>query len=159
MENKKIIGNTSLIDQKDIKNTLVAIGKNWYWFIIFIALGLSTSIAYLYKATKYYGATTEVLIKQPKDAFKDALSEALPNPPKKEDVANEMLIIKSTQLIDKTINDLHLDISYYIKGRIKTGEVYKRTPFTVDGKVSDKELFNVPFHLQILNNQRFKIDV
>ncbi len=159
MDSKKTTGNTTLIDQKDIKNSLITIGKNWYWFVIFIGLGLGVSIVYLYKATKYYGATTEILVKQPKDAFKDALSDALPSPPKKEDVANEMLILKSTQLVDKTVTDLNLDISYYIKGRLKTGEVYKRTPFKVDGKVSDRTLYDVPFSLQILNNSRFKIEI
>ncbi len=159
MDNKKIIGNNNLIDQKDIKTTLVTLGKNWYWFVLFLSLGLGISIAYLYEATKYYGASTKILVKQPKDAFKDALSEALPSPPKKEDIANEMLILKSTRLVDKTVDDLNLDISYYIKGRLKTGEIYKRAPFKVEGKVSDRALYNTPFNLQIINNQRYKIEV
>ena len=159
MENKRIIGNASLIDQKDIKNTIVALGKNWYWFVIFLVLATAGAIGYLYKATKYYGATTEVLVKPPKDPFKDALSEALPNPPKKEDLANEVMILKSTQLIDETVTKLNLDISYYVKGRIKTGEIYRAAPFTVDGKVSDKSLYDVPFNLHVLNNQRYQVEV
>jgi len=126
---KKLIGGNNLIDQKDIKKSLITIGKNWYWFVLFLALGIGGSIAYLYKATKFYGATAEILVKPPKDPFKDALSEALPTPAKKEDVANEIKILKSTKLIDETVTKLRLDISYYIQGRIKTGEVYRGTPF------------------------------
>lgn len=159
MDNKKTAGNSSLIDQKDVKNTLITLGKNWYWFVVFIALGLAASIAYLYKATKYYGATTEILVKQPKDPFKDALSDALPLPTKKEDLANEMQVLTSSQLIGETINQLNLDISYYIKGRLITGEVYKGTPFNVEGKISDKSLYNQPFSLRILNNSSFKVEI
>ena len=103
MENKKTAGNTSLIDQKEIKNTLVNIGKNWYWFLIFLILGAGGSMIYLYESTKIYGAATELLVKTPKDPFKDALSDAMPIPTKKEELENEKLIITSSQLIGETL--------------------------------------------------------
>ncbi len=156
---QKIITNSNLIDHKDIRNTLASIGKNWYWFLLFIVLGTVGSIAYLYKATNYYGASCEILVKPPKDPFKDALSDALPTPAKKEDIANEIKILKSTKMIEETIDKLNLDISYYIQGRLKTGEVYKRVPFSVEGKVSDYSLFNTPFNISIINKDKYKIDV
>ncbi len=153
------MGANNLIDSKDIKKGLSTITKNWYWFAIFIGLGVIIGGAYLYNATKFYGATTELLIKPQKDPFKDALSESLPTAPRKEDIANEVKIIKSTKLIDETINKLNLDIGYYIEGRIKTGEVYKGTPFTVVGKLTDKNLYNVPFEIKILNQQSFIVEI
>ncbi|MEN9370860.1 MAG: protein involved in gliding motility EpsB, partial [Bacteroidota bacterium] len=153
------MGTNNLIDSKDIKKGLSTISKNWYWFVIFIGLGVIIGGAYLYNATKYYGATTELLIKPQKDPFKDALSESLPSAPRKEDIANEVKIIKSTKLIDETINKLNLDIGYYIEGRLKTGEVYKGTPFTVVGKLTDKSLYNVPFEIKILNQQSFIVEI
>jgi tyrosine-protein kinase Etk/Wzc len=156
---EKKMGANNLIDSKDIKKGLSTITKNWYWFAIFIGLGVIIGGAYLYNATKFYGATTELLIKPQKDPFKDALSESLPSAPRKEDIANEVKIIKSTKLIDETINKLNLDIGYYIEGRIKTGEVYKGTPFTVVGKLTDKNLYNVPFEIKILNQQSFIVEI
>jgi capsular exopolysaccharide synthesis family protein len=156
---EKKMGANNLIDSKDIKKGLSTISKNWHWFVIFIGLGVIIGGAYLYNATKYYGATTELLIKPQKDPFKDALSESLPSAPRKEDIANEVKIIKSTKLIDETINKLNLDIGYYIEGRLKTGEVYKGTPFTVVGKLTDKSLYNVPFEIKILNQQSFIVEI
>jgi len=153
------MGSNNLIDSKDIKKGLSTISKNWYWFAIFIGLGVIIGGAYLYNATKFYGATAELLIKPQKDPFKDALSESLPSAPRKEDIANEVKIIKSTKLIDETINKLNLDIGYYIEGRIKTGEVYKGTPFTVVGKLTDKSLYNTPFEIKILNQESFIVEV
>jgi tyrosine-protein kinase Etk/Wzc len=156
---EKKMGSNNLIDSKDIKKGLSTISKNWYWFLIFIGLGVIIGGAYLYNATKFYGATAELLIKPQKDPFKDALSESLPSAPRKEDIANEVKIIKSTKLIDETINKLNLDIGYYIEGRIKTGEVYKGTPFTVVGKLTDKNLYNTPFEIKILNQESYVVEV
>lgn len=153
------MGANNLIDSKDIKKGLSTISKNWHWFVIFIGLGVIIGGAYLYNATKFYGATVELLIKPQKDPFKDALSESLPSAPRKEDIANEVKIIKSTKLIDETIKKLNLDIGYYIEGRIKTGEVYKGTPFTVVGKVTDKSLYNAPFEIKIINQESFIVEV
>ena len=157
---KKMVGNNNLIDTRDIKKTVQTIGKNWYWFVLFLLLGVGGSIAYLYKATKFYGATTQVLITPPKDPFKDALSESLPSPTtKSEDVNNEIMVLRSTKLMDETINKLGLDISYYIEGRLKTGEVYKGTPFEVQGKMIDTRLYEVPIKLKILNREKFKWEI
>ena len=153
------MGSNNLIDSKDIKKGLSTISKNWHWFTLFIGLGIIIGGAYLYNATKFYGATAELLIKPQKDPFKDALSESLPSAPRKEDIANEVKIIKSTKLIDETIKKLNLDIGYYIEGRIKTGEVYKGTPFSVVGKLTDKSLYNVPFEIKIINNETFVVEV
>ncbi len=153
------MGSNNLIDSKDIKKGLSTISKNWHWFLIFIGLGVIIGSAYLYNATKFYGATAELLIKPQKDPFKDALSESLPSAPRKEDIANEVKIIKSTKLIDETINKLNLDVGYYIEGRIKTGEVYKGTPFTVVGKLTDKKLYNTPFEIKILNQESYIVEV
>jgi capsular exopolysaccharide synthesis family protein len=156
---EKKMGSNNLIDSKDIKKGLSTISKNWYWFALFIGLGIIIGGAYLYNATKFYGATAELLIKPQKDPFKDALSESLPSAPRKEDIANEVKIIKSTKLIDETIKKLNLDIGYYIEGRLKTGEVYKGTPFSVVGKITDKSLYNVPFEIKIINNESFIVEV
>jgi capsular exopolysaccharide synthesis family protein len=156
---EKKMGSNNLIDSKDIKKGLSTISKNWHWFALFIGLGIIIGGAYLYNATKFYGATAELLIKPQKDPFKDALSESLPSAPRKEDIANEVKIIKSTKLIDETIKKLNLDIGYYIEGRIKTGEVYKGTPFSVVGKLTDNSLYNVPFEIKILNNESFIVEV
>src|SRR6187401_1105747 len=150
---QKLISNNNLIDHKDLRKTFATVGKNWYWFVIFLVLGIGGSVIYLYKATNYFGATCEILVKAPKDPFKDALSEALPTPPKKEDIANEIAILKSTRLIEETVDKLNLDVYYFIKGRMKTGEVYKQVPFSVDGKVSDRTLFNIPFSINIMNSE------
>ncbi len=156
---KKMIGNNNLIDQKDLKRTISTIAKNWYWFVLFIGLSLAGAVLYLYKANKFYGATTEILIKAQKDPLKAALLESMPSKPSDQELTNEILILSSTKMVDETIKKLGLDISYYIEGRIKTGEVYKGTPFEVQGKLLDNNFFEEPISLRIINQKRFSWEV
>ena len=75
------------------------------------------------------------------------------------DFTNEMLILSSRRLINETIEKLDLDVSYLIEGRIKTGEVYKGTPFYIEGKLLDPALFNCPFNVQILSTTSYRISL
>ena len=126
----------NIVDTKEIKNTLQKITKNWYWFVLFLALGIGVAFAYLYQATVYHGATAQILLKPQKNALKDALSNQLISDKiNSEEIANEMLILSSTKLIDEVVRKLNLDVKYYVKGKITTGEVYQKTPFTITGSV------------------------
>jgi len=156
---KKVNNNNNLIDQKDIRKTIQTIAKNWYWFVLFISLGIGGSVFYLFKSTTFHGAAAEILIKPPKDPFKDALSETLPRNPKSEDVNNEIKVLTSTHMIDETIKKMGLDVSYFIEGRLKTGQVYKGTPFEVQGKIIDYRLYDVPIKLNIVSKERFRWEI
>ncbi|MBK7388654.1 MAG: polysaccharide biosynthesis tyrosine autokinase [Bacteroidetes bacterium] len=153
----KPVSSSAIIDQKDIKKTISLVLKNWYWFVLFLGLGIGGSIFYLYKATKYYGATAEILIKPQKNAFKDALSASLSTGPSKDEIANEIEVLSSSRLINDVIGKLNIDISYFIEGRIKTGEIYKGKPFLVDGKVLDATFYGAPFFVNILDKQKYKL--
>jgi tyrosine-protein kinase Etk/Wzc len=155
----KPVSSSAIIDQKDIKKTISLVLKNWYWFVLFLGLGIGGSIFYLYKATKYYGATAEILIKPQKNAFKDALSASLSTGPSKDEIANEIEVLSSSRLINDVIGKLNIDISYFIEGRIKTGEIYKGKPFLVDGKVLDATFYGAPFFVNILDNQKYKLSL
>ncbi|HKR03098.1 MAG TPA: polysaccharide biosynthesis tyrosine autokinase [Bacteroidia bacterium] len=150
----------TILDQKDIKKTLVKVFKNWYWIVLFMSLSIGASMVYLKRSTKIYGANTRILVKPQKNAFKDALSESLPGAPPKEDINNEIEVLRSTRIIDETVKRLKLDVSYYIKGRLRTGEIYQNIPFTVvDAKILDETFYGIPFNIRIISKEMFNINL
>lgn len=151
--------NNVILDQNEIKKFLLKIVKNWYWFVLFMAIGTGLSIAYLYKAIPKYGVSASILVKEKENALEDAFKGSLSMNNNRENLANETKIITSTRLVEKVVDTLKLDISYHIKGRIKTGEVYKGTPFKVIGQVHDPEFYGVPFNITIQNANSFKLEV
>jgi capsular exopolysaccharide synthesis family protein len=159
MSSQKVIKNQSIIDAKDVKNALNLVIKNWFWFILFVGMGVAGAVFIYYKTTRIYGAEAKVLITPTKNAFKDALSTSLPVGPNKEEVANEIQILSSTRLVSEAIRKLNLDIAYYIKGRLKTGEVYKGTPFSVDGKILDESFYGIPFNFRIIDKDSYNLSI
>ncbi|NNM15175.1 MAG: hypothetical protein HKO56_00855, partial [Bacteroidia bacterium] len=150
----------NIVDTKEIKNTLQKIAKNWYWFALFLALGIGIAFAYLYQATVYHGATAKILLKVENNALQDALSNQLISDKiNSEEIANEMLILSSTRLIDEVVTQLNLDVKYYVKGKLTTGEVYQNTPFTVSGSVDYGFFYGVPFIVSIQNDSLFYLEV
>nr|HMT30050.1 Wzz/FepE/Etk N-terminal domain-containing protein [Bacteroidia bacterium] len=151
---------TAIIDQKDVKKTIVLVLKNWYWFILFLGLGIGGAVFYLYKATNYYGSNAKILIKPQKNAIKDALTASLASTgPSKDEIANEIEVLSSSSLINEVISKLNLDISYFIEGRLKTGEIYQGRPFLVDGKIIDWSYYGVPFYVSIISGEKYRLSI
>src|SRR5690606_6485211 len=50
----------------------------------------------------------------------------------KDNVENEMEVLKSRSLSEKTIEKLKFNISYFVEGRIKTMELYKNSPIEAE---------------------------
>ena len=48
MSSQKVLKNESIIDAKDVKSVVSLVAKNWYWFVLFIGLGIGASIFLLY---------------------------------------------------------------------------------------------------------------
>ncbi len=150
-----------ILDKQDVKQTLNKVFKYWYWILLFLIISLGASYVFLRKSTIYYGATTEILIKPQQNALKDALSQSLVgNGLASEDVFNEMEILRSSRLVNETIERMSLDVSYYIKGRLRTGELYQGIPFTVtDAKALDPSFSGMPFDIRIMNSETFSISI
>jgi len=151
----------AIIDQKDIKKTIMLVVKNWYWFVLFLAITLSGSVFYLYKSTKYFGVQAKIMVKPQKNALQDAMAVNMMqgNGPGREEIANEIEVLSSSSLIGDVIGKLNLEITYFIEGRLRTGELYSGRPFTVDGKIIDGSLYGAPFNVNILNHKNYKLTV
>lgn len=107
----------------------------WYWFLICAVAFLSMAFFYLRYSTPIYKSTTTILVKDDRKGGMAnelaAFSELGILTGAKSNVDNEIEIIKSRTLIERTIKDLHLNIKYFNRGRVKDGELYGKLPFKV----------------------------
>lgn len=150
----------AIVDQQDIKNLFLKILKNWYWILIFMILCGVGSYLYLRKATYIYGASTKILVKPQKNALADAMNKSFGMQNNDQDVANEIEILKSSKLIRETVSKMKLDVSYFIKGRLKTGEIYQGIPFSViDAKILDFDFYGIPFNVNVINSERYSLEI
>src|SRR5690554_1599940 len=133
---------------------------HWKWFVLGVILSLSIAYIYLRYATPVYQASALIMLK---DDYRGGAANELSVLSElgiggsKDNVENEMEVLKSRTLSEKTVERLKLNISYHLEGRIKTTELYKNSPieavfdtivkggiFVIEGK--DENSFKLIFN-------------
>lgn len=105
-----------------------------YWPLFAIILGFSLSVAYFYNwyATRIYRTSAKVLIKeQQSQQGQRKLLEELNMDGDRQNIKNEIEVLKSRKLALQVVDSLEFKTSYFLVGNIKVSEVYKRCPFKV----------------------------
>lgn len=105
-----------------------------YWISVIVCIVASFIVAavYLRYAVPKYIVHAKVLIKsEQRDASNGALLEELGMGSSKNNVENEVEIFKSRILMQRTIQHLHLNIQYYVPGKITTTNLYNDAPFKI----------------------------
>jgi capsular exopolysaccharide synthesis family protein len=123
----------------DIKFLFAKVFGNWYWYLftLFI-LTIIAVLVYLYVAPRYT-VTGRTMVtgynpqgKSPSGTDESTVLQNLgtmfsvPN-----SVSNEMEIMHSRTLVEKTVRDLQLNVTYWAQGQIRFEESYKNSPFFI----------------------------
>ncbi|WP_264559535.1 GumC family protein [Flavobacterium sp. N2270] len=120
--------------------------SQWKWFVLGVFLCLAVAYLYLRYSVPQYKANATILVKDDRkggianelSAFSDLgmLSNI------KSNVDNEVEVIKSRTLIDRTIQDLELTTVYMNIGRVKSEELYKSYPVKMVVLKADENYFS-----------------
>ena len=107
--------------------------SNWYWFVISIALCTLGAWLYMRRTAPVYQRTATVLVKDSRKgssaevtAFSDLMGGI-----GRRSVDNEVYIFESRRLMEQVVMRHNLMTSYLTKGRIRTTDMYGRTPALV----------------------------
>jgi capsular exopolysaccharide synthesis family protein len=138
--------NISDNDTLNIRDEIEKYLVYWKWFLLFTVLSVSMAFLYLRYATPQYSATTTILIK---DNNKSGISTELAafedlgivGGSSSNNPDNEIEILKSRRVIGRVIDSLNFDVSYFVEGRLKLIEVYKRSPVLFTFLKKDTGLF------------------
>lgn len=157
MSNEKTDSIVNLDDLKALWRTFV---KNWYIIISCLIVAYISSYFYTYKLTDIYAASTQILLKS-NDAYdSQSIIQSGVQPLGYKDYSenyNAMRVIKSYDLIKQTVDKLDLDVSYYIKGRIRTKEIYDDIPFKISFKAINPMLYSQFIEFKILNVSKYTL--
>jgi uncharacterized protein involved in exopolysaccharide biosynthesis len=72
-------------------------------------------------------------------------------------IAAEIEVLKSTVLINKTLDSLNFDIEIYRKGKLKSVELFEDSPFIIEGNFNDSKGFDKKYRLEITSEKDFEI--
>ena len=148
----------SIIEVNDLRVVGRIVSKNWYFLAIALVLSAVLSYLYSYKLPNVYGATTQILLKD-RTAY-DYQSQMYKNLgyfSSYSDMASQKRVLTSYDLIDRTLEKLDFEVSYFIIGRFKTTQIYTNLPFTVEMQVLNPKLYERPVDLHIIDPKTYSI--
>ena len=151
----------SIIDIDDLKSLWRTFVKNWYIIISCLIVAYISAYFYTYKLTDIYAASTQILLKS-NDAYdSQSIIQSGVQPLGYKDYSesyNAMRVIKSYDLVKQTVDKLDLDVSYYIKGHLRTKELYDHIPFNVKFSAVNPLLYEQFIEFKILNISKYSLN-
>ncbi|MCH8902747.1 MAG: polysaccharide biosynthesis tyrosine autokinase [Bacteroidetes bacterium] len=150
--------NNAIVDKEDIKKIILVFLRNWYLFVGFVVIAVIAAKFYIHRSTTIYSVSSTLLLEPSNSTdLRTSVLEGLGINPHYESISNEMRVIRSHKLMEETLSKLDLRISYFIKGKLNTFEVYQGLPFKVEGEIFNSKFYAFPFTLKIKSEFRYEL--
>ncbi len=135
--------------------------KHWYWFVLSITVALFGSFLYVRHTMPIYRTTATILVNETEARPVIDNSEILQGlglPGGLRNLQNQIMIIKSRDLTEKTLADLDFEVEYYLRTFRNKLPLYPEEPIKV--LVNDESTFprDTEFSLAFLGNNEFNIE-
>ncbi|HCQ16571.1 MAG TPA: hypothetical protein DIU20_09930, partial [Cryomorphaceae bacterium] len=126
----------------DLRYYLFKIVSIWPYIIICIALALSIAFIYNRYSKEIYRATVILLIESENTSSLSNVMEAIGYYNPRLTFENEVVIIKSLAMAERTIQHTDFGVEYWTEGRVRVTELYDKSPI---------ELVMDSTHVQAIN--------
>jgi uncharacterized protein involved in exopolysaccharide biosynthesis len=98
----------------------------WPVFLVTVSISLAIAFIYLRSQTRIYVASAKVLLKDPQKGTSDSkVLDALNIFSEKKIVENELIVLRSSSLMDEVVRELDLYTIVYNKGNVQTEELFR----------------------------------
>lgn len=144
----------------ELKKVYSYVRKNWWIVAVVVGVAYGIGALYAYKEVKVYAVSTQILLKSNDDYTPGSLvtDRFYGNSAKSYiDNSNEMRVIQSQDLIERSLDKLDFDVSYFLVGRIRTTEVYSGVPFTVKPYTLNPQLYEQQMKFRIVDKKSYEL--
>ncbi len=147
----------------NLKSFIQRVFKYWYLFLLSLALCLTLAYLYTKWATPIYEVSTSLLIDDSGASRKMGESKYLDGAvgliATEKNLFNEMGIIKSHALIQKTLEELGYNTTYHTKEGFKKREQHAYFPFEVERLETTTQLYGVPVYVQPVSDEEYILKI
>ncbi len=127
MAKKEVFNSEPLdVEEVDVKQLLSRYFRYWYVFILSLIVCVAAAAAYLYVATPQYRVVSSILLKNEENQTNSRGTEVgeLSLFSMKQSIDNELEVLSSKSLMHRVFSELSLFVTYHIKEKFKTREIY-----------------------------------
>ncbi len=159
--------NTAIIDINDLKVLWRIISRNWYIPLTFVAIFYLLGYFYVYRLTNIYQVSTQLMLRNNSLYYRQNVINELGGASgggadkfnNYVDNTTEMQVIKSYDLIKNVVMKLkdHLQVSYYIVGRVRTTEQFTGMPFEVIVNTVNSSLYDQRIYFRFIDERTYEL--
>jgi hypothetical protein len=138
---------------------IALITRFWYWIAVSVVVFLIGARIYLNYKLPVYESGAMIKLESNQSSVTDYLSidvfEGV-----KDQILTEVQVIQSRSIIEKAINTMPIEISYFAVGTLKTTELYNKSPFLVVPEFRDSlaETKKILYSVEYQGNNKFRIE-
>lgn len=127
-------------------------------FVLSVALTLLGAWVYLRYSVPVYKVASSMIIKSEQGSGQSNKFEDIYINDKAQSIQTEIEVLKSRPLMRRVVDALHLQFSYYAKGKIKTVNVYKQKPFHLNVLQIADSTVSFSIKIKFINDRQFRIN-
>ncbi|TPG65540.1 GumC family protein [Hymenobacter nivis] len=154
--------NTGELDQQNNRFALSKYLHYWYLFLLSLIICVTAAFLFIRYATPQYSVSALLMIKDKKDNNTPVKNERFSDfndANASKNIDNEIIILKSASLMQKALEELSLNASYYVKGRVRNQEVYQsELPFKLIISKLDSTAFDKTVVIYLKSGNSFDLE-
>jgi tyrosine-protein kinase Etk/Wzc len=145
----------------DFKRIFYLVLNNFVWIILGVVIAYAAAWTYLRYTPTVYRVSGRILINenQQQPISENIIAQELGfvSPINNNNLENELQIFGSSYMMRRVVDSLNLQIEYYNEGRIKTSEIYKNCPISVESVTPINRSYGKSFKVRVKNNNEFSL--
>lgn len=130
-----------------------------YWYLFVIAIVIALGLAYLKNRSwmpQYY-TEGKIIIESSTANNAYNFMQGFGAGMDYINTNNQLLILGSYDLINRTVQDLPFGVDFYTRGRFRTHNLYGREPIAINLQYADNQLYGCEFRFIPIDNTNFEI--
>jgi len=151
-------------NESHLKDLLEIYISKWLWIALGVMIAVSLAFIYLRYATYQYDIRATIKLSNQEDTESLKKLKAIQDyglfTQNRTKILDEIEVIRSTDLMTKIVDDLNLNLQYFVEGNINKLEVYKNPPINVSFFESDSVIntIDTSFTIKVLSKTEFSFE-
>lgn len=151
------VGNANVQQDIDYLKIVKIVFSRWYWVACTVIISLIIAYVYLWYTPEVFSTSASLKFEEKKSEISELLNVRT-GYDRNNKIQSEQFVIRSRDVLSKAIHDIDYQVSFYLKGRVRTTDIYPQKPLDIAIIEQDSTNFTqVLFEYDPVDARSFKL--
>ncbi|MGC1240173.1 MAG: polysaccharide biosynthesis tyrosine autokinase [Chryseosolibacter sp.] len=149
---------TAANDSIDFNKLKIVIRNNWYWIVLIFFLVNAAAYLYIRYTKNVYESGSSLKLDFKNDATEMGIKNMVEDQGMNQ-LSGEIEIIQSELFLNRVLDEVNFEASFFSVGRVLNEELYRNAPATVTWFSKNHSLYNIPITFRETSRQGFELSL